>query len=254
MLIFFHIIYKNLCIYLCQKYIIWYQRACCMNIITIVNIFNLYKFLYNFDILNVISCNAYLMTFFLRRHDKWQGLILFRVPVFSLVTSHITVLVALLMLSLLLLALLLMLLLVLLLLLRLHGGHVYRRRFWGLKHSNARSSMRGQLIHLVKIVFRGSSMRAMGHTTYGPDLRKPRGLWRRGPTVEGPPWPVWATGWLRSSSVDYFRPGRFSFEHLARQKEVLIELLGSSLRCLGLFTEKPPLLHEPRYYAVNQIG
>lgn len=179
---------------------------------------------------------------------------MFRVPVFSLVASHIAVLVALLMLPLLLLALL-MLLLVLLLLLRLHGGHgVYRRRLWRLKHSNARPCVRGQLIHLVKIVFRGTSMRAMGHTTYGPDLRKPRGLWRRGPTVEGPPWPVWATGWLRSSSVDYFRPRRFSFEHLARQKEVLIELLGSSLRCLGLLTEKPPLLHEPRYYAVNQIG
>lgn len=131
-----------------------------------------------------------------------------RVPVFSLVVSHIAILIALLMLSLLLFALLLVLLLVLLLLLRLHGGHgVYRRRFWRLKHCNARPCMRGQLIHLIKVVFCGASMRTMGHTTYGPDLREPRGLWRRGPTVEGPPWPVWATGWLRRSSINYFRPG-----------------------------------------------
>lgn len=111
------------------------------------------------------------MTFFLRRHDERQSLVLLRVPVFSFVSSHVTVLVALLLLPLLVLALLLMLLLVLLLLLRLHGGHgVYRRRFWRLKHPNAWPSVRGQLIHLVKIVFRGASMRAMGHTTYGPDL------------------------------------------------------------------------------------
>lgn len=199
--------------------------------------------------------DAYLMAFLFRRHDERQSLVLFRVSVLSLVSSHVAVLVALLLLSLLLLALLLMLLLVLLLLLRLHGGHgVYRRRFWRLKHSNVRPSVRGQLIHLVKIVFRGASMRAMGHTTYGPDLRESRGLWRRGPTVEGPPWPVWATGWLRRSPIDYFRPRRFSLEHLAREKEVLVELLGSRLRCLGLLADEPPLLHEPRHYTVNQIS
>lgn len=198
------------------------------------------------------NSDAYLMTLFLWRHNERKGFVLFRIPVFSFVASHIAVLVALLMLPLLLLALLLMLLLVLLL--RLHGCHgVYRRRFWRLKHSNAWSPVRGQLIHLVKVIFRGTSMRAMGNTTYGPDLRKRRGLWRRGPTVEGPPWPVWATG-LRGSPVDYFRPRRFSLEHLAREKEVLIELLGGSLRCLGLLTEKPPLLHEPRDYTIDQIG
>lgn len=196
------------------------------------------------------------MTLFLRRHDERQSLVLFRVSGFSLITSHIAILVALLLLSLLLFALLLMLLLMLLLLLRLHGSHgIYRRRFWRLKHSNsARSSVRRQLIHLIKVIFRGSSVRAMGHTTDGPDLRKPRGLWRRGPTVEGPPWPVWATGLLWCSSIDYFRSRRLSLEHLTREKEVLVQLFGGSLRCLGLLTEKPPLLHEPRDNTVNQIS
>lgn len=193
------------------------------------------------------------MTLFLRRHDERQGFVLFRVPGFSLVTPHIAVLVALLVLPLLLFALLLMLLLMLLLLHRGHG--VYRRRFWCLKHSNsAWPSVRGQLIHLIKVIFRGSSVRAMGHTTDGPDLRKPCGLWRRGPTVEGPPWPVWATGLLWRSSIDYFRSRRLSLEHLTREKEVLVQLLGGSLRCLGLLTEKPPLLHEPRDNTVNQIS
>lgn len=194
------------------------------------------------------------MTLFLWGHYEREGFVLLRIPVFSFVAPHIAILVALLLLPLLVLALLLMLLLVLLLLC-LHGGHsVYRRRFWSLKHSNIWSPVRGQLIHLVKVIFRGTSMRAMGNTTYGPDLRKSGGLWRRGPTVEGPPWPVWATGWLRCSSIDYFRSRRLPLEHLAREKEVLVELLGGSLRCLGLFTEKPPLLHKPRDYTIDQIG
>lgn len=148
------------------------------------------------------------MTFLFRRHDEREGLVLFRIPDFSLVASHVTVLVALLLFSLLLFAFLLVLLvlLLLLLLLRLHGGHsVYRRRLRGLKYCTARPHVRGQLVHLIKVVFCGARMRSVGATTYAPHCGETRRLWRRGPAIVGPPWPVWATGWLWRSSVDYFR-------------------------------------------------
>lgn len=155
------------------------------------------------------------MAFLFRCHYEGKRLVLFRVPAFSLVAPQIAILVTLLLLSLLMLSLLLMLLL-LLLLLRLHGGHaVHGWRFRCLEHPAPH--VRGQLIHLIKIVFRGARMWTMGSTTHGRDLRETRRLWRWGPAIVGPPWPVWATGWLWRSSIYYFRPRRFSLEYLARQ-------------------------------------
>lgn len=147
------------------------------------------------------------MTFLFRCHYEGERLVLFRVPAFSLVAPQVTIFLALLLFSLLMFALLLVLLL-LLLLLCLHRGHaVHRWGFWRLKHPATRPHVRGQLIHLVKIVFRGARMWAMRTTTHGPDLWETRRLWRWGPAIVGPPWPVWATGWLRCSSIYHFRPG-----------------------------------------------
>lgn len=66
------------------------------------------------------------MTFLFRGHNEGEGLVLFGVPLFPLIGSHIAVLVA-----------LLVSVLVPLLLLLLHGSHaVYRGWFWGLEHGN----------------------------------------------------------------------------------------------------------------------
>lgn len=161
------------------------------------------------------------MASLLRCHDEREGFVLFGVPSFSLVASQVTVLLALLVFYLLVFALLLALLL-LLLLLRLHRGHAVHRRFWGLESPATGPHVRRHLVHLIKVVFRGASMWTMGPTTHGTDLWETRRLWRRGPAVVGPPWPVWATGWLWCSSIYYFRPRRFSFDYLARQQEILV--------------------------------